>query len=283
MIQEIQNLIQNLNDMSHNQIKFELQKVLDNYISIKTPIDNYLINFSESKESLKNIKEVFKLNNLNLVLYNDLTQTVINNIEINPFSEFKEIYDYQILLNMFEQFKIIDEKVYKIFLSHHSLNLLSSKNTCGNLLNDEQLCKFIDEKSKTISNKIKSEDKIYLCPTDITVYQKLNSSERKEYQNKIKYYAEKMLSEVNLLETKFKLIEKSISIHRIPEGFIFDVSYSTSDKEFNKRKNDKHKIAFFIEKFKLIGYDYYNTFENELSAQNFIKNFEQIKFKFENQ
>jgi len=282
MIEQIQNLINNLNNLSHNQIKNDLQNILNNYQSSKTPMDNYLINFSETKEVLKQIKDVYNSDTLQLVLYNEATQSVINQIKVRPFGEGKIIHDYQILLNIFEQLNVIDPIVYKAFMLDDSLNLLSSSNIFGNLLNDDQLCKFIDEKSKIIGSKIKSVDKINLCLTDVLNYQMLDQSSRNEYQIKVKQYAEKMLDDLGYLDLKSKIIDKPISIHRIPHGFIFNVSYGCSDHDFMRRKNDKNKIAFFIDKFKTIGYNYYKNFVGLNQAEIFATNFDQIKFKFQN-
>jgi hypothetical protein len=182
---------------------------------------------------------------------------------------------------MFEQFKVIDEKIYVNLLSHSSLNLLSNDNQSGNLLHDDQLCNYIDNKSLIIGSGINSYDKINLC-FNVLSYYELDQATRNNYQMQVKKYAEKMLIDLGLLQLKQKIIQQTTSIHRIPDGFIFDVAYSTSDKEFDKRKNDRHKIAFFIEKFKSIGYDYYKNFENELKAQDFVNNLNHIKFKFEN-
>jgi len=281
MIEQIEKLIQNLNNLSQNQIRDELINILIAYKSSKTPSNNYLKNFSETKESLNHIKDLYKSDVLKCVLFNDLTQSILNQVDLKSFSYSKVIYDYQILLNMFEQLKVIDEKIYVNLLSHSSLNLLSTDNHSGSLLTDDQLCHYIDNKSLIIGSGINSHDKINLC-FNVSNYYELDQITRNNYQIQIKEYAEKMLNDHNLFEIKQKVIQQSTSIHRIPDGFIFDVCYSTSDKEFDKRKNDKHKVAFFIEKFKSIGYDYYKTFENEVRAQNFIDNFNNIKFKFEN-
>ena len=281
MIEKIEKLMKNLNDLSQNQIYDELNDILMSYKSARTPVDNYLKNFSETKEALNFIKDINKSDTINCVLFNDLTQSTISQINIKSFSYSKVIYDYQVLLNIFEQFKAIDEKIYVNLLSHSSLNLLSKDNLSGNLLHDDQLCNYIDNKSLIIGSGINSYDKINLC-FNVSSYYELDQATRNNYQMQVKKYAEKMLIDLGLLQLKQKIIQQTTSIHRIPDGFIFDVAYSTSDKEFDKRKNDRHKIAFFIEKFKSIGYDYYKNFENELKAQDFVNNLNHIKFKFEN-
>ena len=281
MIEKIEKLMKNLNDLSQNQIYDELNDILMSYKSARTPVDNYLKNFSETKEALNFIKDINKSDTINCVLFNDLTQSTISQINIKSFSYSKVIYDYQVLLNIFEQFKAIDEKIYVNLLSHSSLNLLSKDNLSGNLLHDDQLCNYIDNKSLIIGSGINSYDKINLC-FNVLSYYELDQATRNNYQMQVKKYAEKMLIDLGLLQLKQKIIQQTTSIHRIPDGFIFDVAYSTSDKEFDKRKNDRHKIAFFIEKFKSIGYDYYKNFENELKAQDFVNNLNHIKFKFEN-
>jgi len=203
-------------------------------INLEEVKDIYLNNFIENKENLKNIQE------FNSVLFHEKKQLEMNKILIkNPK------YMYSVFLNIFEQLKIIDEKVYEKFIKNSDLNLINGEKK-GNIINDEQ---------------------IYYKFSEYDNYDNIQKCLINSLKEKIK--------DEEILKFKLKKIEKLSSIHRIPDGFVINLNYSASNDCIEKCKNDKNKIACIIENFKKTGINFYKN-----DSDVFIENFDNIKFKF---